>query len=170
MHKIFAMAIFTTREKVGKTTKAVAIVLCQSTAPFHSPLPCGKLLWKNLLRMWKSMSFQQVFRFFPNLPFPVEKQPPRTPNNRPGLVTGLLRHRGQSVFLRQKKGKKLGTLIKMLSKTVCRPGPPQNICEVSTKIAVGINFPLRGILSYIPSIHRRNTHAGKSRNLRRKHS
>jgi len=27
---------------------------------------CGKLLWKNMWRMWKSMSFQQVFGLLSN--------------------------------------------------------------------------------------------------------
>ena len=67
------MAKFTTREKVGNLSQFVTIMLCQSPQPVHNPGGCGKLLWKNLLRMWKSASYQQVFRVSQNPPRPVEK-------------------------------------------------------------------------------------------------
>jgi len=31
---------------------------------FYPDFPCGKPLWKNLWRMWKTQGYQQVFRFF----------------------------------------------------------------------------------------------------------
>ena len=56
------MGIITGGEKIGKREQFVEIDYvnpgCISTAPF----PCGKVLWKNMWRMWKSVSFQQLFR------------------------------------------------------------------------------------------------------------
>ena len=72
LHKFPALVKTTTCEKVGKREKCVESFYvnqkCFST--FHNT--CGKPLWKRLWRMWKTMGYQQIFRFFPIHSPPVE--------------------------------------------------------------------------------------------------
>ena len=58
------MVIITTCEKMGKMLKAVASFYVNQNCISPQPVRCGKLLWKSLWRMWKTIGFQQVFRFF----------------------------------------------------------------------------------------------------------
>ena len=61
LHKAFPVVKTTTVEKIGKLSRGrcrrYVNFLCIST--FSTP--CGKLLWKNLWRLWKTGSYQQVF-------------------------------------------------------------------------------------------------------------
>ena len=65
LYRFFSVVKTTTCEKVGKSAKGVAYFYVNQKwiSTFHSA--CGKPLWKRLWRMWKTMSYQQIFRFFP---------------------------------------------------------------------------------------------------------
>ena len=51
----------TEREKVGKSVKQVEKTYVNRPCMLTGPVDCGKPLWKRLWRMWKTVSFQQVF-------------------------------------------------------------------------------------------------------------
>ena len=144
LHKDFPLGKITTCEKMGKTVNPVAKALCQSTASPFFTHPCGKLLWKNLLRMWKSVSYQQVFRSFTKSPFPVENPASRPSISLPTSPAGALRHRASGISFRLFRTKKLKALRKMLSKNRRAPGGRKNLCEHSTNFSPCINFPLPG--------------------------
>ena len=72
LHKDYNMVKITAREKVGNGSKAVVSFYVNQKCISAAPRPCGKPLWKNLWRMWKTPCFQQVFRPFGNLSHPVE--------------------------------------------------------------------------------------------------
>ena len=57
------MVKITTGEKIGNLFLFVENYYVNQTHLFHTPAGCGKPLWKKLWRMWKSVSFQQLFRF-----------------------------------------------------------------------------------------------------------
>ena len=72
MHKQTPVVKTTGGEKVTILSQSVASFYVNQPCISTTPAACGKLLWKNLLRMWKTMSFQQVFPFLvPGTP-PVE--------------------------------------------------------------------------------------------------
>ena len=104
-------------EKVGNPTKAVASFYVKPDR-ISTPLPrCGKLLWKNLWRMWKTIGFQQVFRL-------SVQELPLWINLHNGLhnigykaVTTMLRYRRPTVPSTRKSPKLFASLEKMLSKT-----------------------------------------------------
>jgi hypothetical protein len=64
MHKGAAVVKITTAEKVGNPSKPVASFYVNQKTNIHNLPSCGKLLWKNLWTMWKTIGFQQVFRSF----------------------------------------------------------------------------------------------------------
>lgn len=73
LHKSAPVVKITRGEKVGKLSKTVASFYVNLGCISTTGPGCGKPLWKNLWRVWKTLSFQQVFRLFPLLPPPVEK-------------------------------------------------------------------------------------------------
>ena len=73
LHSFPCVVKSTEREKVGNPAKAVEAFYVNRKC-ISTPFPtCGKLLWTTLWRMWKTASYQQVFRLFPNPASPVEK-------------------------------------------------------------------------------------------------
>ena len=50
--------------KTGKKVGICRNQLCKPKCIRFAHSPCGKALWKKLWRMWKSMSFQQLFSLF----------------------------------------------------------------------------------------------------------
>jgi hypothetical protein len=64
MHKEKAVVKTTDCEKVGKSEKKVDSDYVNRFCISTGPVCCGKLLWKSLWRMLKTMSFQQLFRCF----------------------------------------------------------------------------------------------------------
>ena len=128
------MAKFTTGEKIGILSNAVTFALCKSPSP-HYPLPhCGKLLWKNLWRMWKSMSFQQVFLILFQAPPPVDNFPFFPHKDSPLQPISMLRYRRFGAVFPQNPVKKLGSLRKMLSKNCRHTVSPIIFCEIRQKI------------------------------------
>jgi len=77
LHKENAVVKNTTREKVGSGSKNVGYFYVNFSGCPHPPPGCGKLLWRKLWRMWKTLSFQQVFAPLPNSPAPVDNAPVR---------------------------------------------------------------------------------------------
>ena len=74
LHKRSSVVIFTTREKIGIPSKGRSHTYV-NPRPLSTALPtCGKPLWRNLWRMWKTPGYQQVFCFFP-LPAPAVEKP-----------------------------------------------------------------------------------------------
>jgi hypothetical protein len=55
---------FHTRENMAKPSKPVREDYVNQTELSTIHTACGKPLWKTLWRMWKTMSYQQVFRLF----------------------------------------------------------------------------------------------------------
>ena len=51
----------TERKKVRKSVKRVEKTYVNRSCMLTGPVDCGKLLWKRLWRMWKTVSFQQEF-------------------------------------------------------------------------------------------------------------
>ena len=73
LHNFTPVVKSTACEKVGNPAKAVEAFYVNRKC-ISTPIPtCGKLLWTTLWRMWKTASYQQVFRSFPNPASPVEK-------------------------------------------------------------------------------------------------
>ena len=73
LHNFTPVVKSTACEKVGNPAKAVEAFYVNRKC-ISTPIPtCGKLLWRTLWRMWKTASYQQVFRLFPNPASPVEK-------------------------------------------------------------------------------------------------
>ena len=70
--RIWPIVKFTTLEKIGIWSDPVEIFYVNLQCISSFSHPCGKPLWKTLWRMWKSMSFQQVFVSFPLCPPDVE--------------------------------------------------------------------------------------------------
>ena len=134
LHKDSAVVIITTREKVGKMLKAVASFYVNQKCISTTHARCGKLLWKSLWRMWKTLGYQQVFRTFG-----FSRSMWRSPhtglhNSGYNPVTGALRHRIYPAFTARIRVKKFSSLKKMLSKPVSPPPPPEIFCEKSPKI------------------------------------
>jgi len=77
LHKENTVVKNTTREKVGSGSKNVGYFYVNSSDCPHPLRGCGKPLWRKLWRMWKTMSFQQVFALLPNPPAPVDNAPAR---------------------------------------------------------------------------------------------
>ena len=73
LHKDFPVVKNTTREKVDNPSNTVGSFYVNPHTFSTACRACGKSLWKNLLRMWKTMSYQQVFSLFPVCVLPVEK-------------------------------------------------------------------------------------------------
>ena len=60
------VVIFTARKKIGFLSLSVERNYVNRFLHTFHQHPCGKALWTTLWIMWKTMSFQQVFRFFEN--------------------------------------------------------------------------------------------------------
>ena len=73
LHKGVPVVINTEGEKVGKMGKRVDSDYVKRFCISTGVVDCGKLLWKRLWRMWKTMSFQQVFGPFPKSQGAVDK-------------------------------------------------------------------------------------------------
>ena len=67
---------------------------------------CGKPLWKSLWRMWKTPSYQQVFRCLEKRPQPVEKLHTALHNGPETWIMSMLRHRVHLIFWKQKLSQK----------------------------------------------------------------
>ena len=50
--------------KNGNKNEETVTILCQLRPAKKFEKRCGQLLWKTLWRMWKTHSYQQVFRLF----------------------------------------------------------------------------------------------------------
>ena len=73
LHKNIAVVKITGVEKVGKVSMGVAYDFVNRGIRGWNGRDCGKLLWRNLWRLWKSIGFQQVFRGFEREGAGVEK-------------------------------------------------------------------------------------------------
>ena len=81
--KIHNLVIITTCEKIRIRSLPVKQLYVNQITDIHNVDSCGKLLWKTVWTMWKTLSFQQVFRFFPESPSHVENSlspPPAHPS------------------------------------------------------------------------------------------
>lgn len=102
---------FQVDQKVHETAKTVGsrrMLLCKQNGKgsnLSTTGPgCGQVVWITLLRMWKTMSFQQLFGF---PPFPAGRwKTLSTPVQNPQLSTGgaWLRHRAAPKKYREKSG------------------------------------------------------------------
>ena len=72
LHKEKAVVKKTRVKKVGKRGKDVESDYVNRKCIISPPPDCGKPLWKSLWRMWKTSSFQQLFRFCRTCPPVVE--------------------------------------------------------------------------------------------------
>ena len=99
-------------------SKGVASFYVNQNRIFHTLLPCGKLLWKNLWRMWKTIGFQQVFRFLPSGGRVWKSLHIGLHNIGYKAVTAMLRHRRAEDLSIRKSAKLFASLEKMLSKAV----------------------------------------------------
>ena len=65
-------------EKIGNLSNPAVLFYVNPKALSTPPRPCGKVLWTTMWRMWKSISFQQLFGPFED-PLPaVENSPAAT--------------------------------------------------------------------------------------------
>jgi hypothetical protein len=132
LHSIFPVVKTTTREKVGILSNPVGNDYVNWSCIRPGPIPCGKLLWKNLWRMWKTAGFQQVFRCFPQKLPPVERlvySPVYFPVFTNRFRVTLPDNRKQ---LQNISHKKVGKPQKMLSKNRGRFWGCQIFCEKDT--------------------------------------
>ncbi len=58
------------------------MILCQSRAVKKLDFPCGERLWISLWKMWKTPSYQQVFRLFTQKPPGVGKMEDFSPEKK----------------------------------------------------------------------------------------
>ena len=72
LHKHLPCGNYYDPRKSGKCVEGCHLLLCQSHILSTAAEGCGKPLWKNLWRMWKTPSYQQVFCLFPMTPPAVE--------------------------------------------------------------------------------------------------
>ncbi len=146
MHKNFPMVKTTTGPKVGRPPERAPFFYVNRKQISTAPPSWGKGLWKNLWKMWKTQSFQQVFFSLP---------PPARPRSPGGPVCIISPKPGQRVMLRyrqreksscKKPGKKFLFWGKALSNFGAGPAAAGFFCEKHPKIFSGMFFRLRGIL------------------------
>ena len=107
--------------------------LCKLPFFFRRPGPCGKPLWKKMWRMWKSMSFQQIFAPSEKPPGYVDNSPVRLhPYASRSRKTGLRQWK-----FRERNGRKAKKLFEYPSnvsvKTFSSLSLPHNFCEFLQK-------------------------------------
>ena len=136
----------TIREKVGNCPDRVVSFYVNQNWISTTHCACGKPLWKNLWRMWKTQSFQQVFCPFGFPPLLVETMHIRLHNLWFGCGTVMLRRRREANPWQKKGAKKFTKCKKSVSKFVVVSACPQYFCEKPLKIFPGIIRQLWGIL------------------------
>lgn len=94
---------------------------------------CGKGLWKNLWRLWKSVGFQQLFRVFPTLHLPQKPCIGRCINDYIKKIIKLCRH-SNSAARWKIFGKKLAKCQMNRRETGWNPDTGKIICGKFTNL------------------------------------
>ena len=108
----------TTRGKVGNLSKGVESFYVNQNCISTARPACGKPLWKNLWRLWKTMSYQQEFLLFPFCPLLVEKSAYIHVYSLSRRNRGRVTSPSAGSRYRKNTGKKLSSCQKTLSKAV----------------------------------------------------
>ena len=128
LHKKLPVVIITTLGKVDDLSRRGSPVMSILPALPHPWGGCGKLLWINLWRMWKTPGYQQVFLFLPGA---------GAVENAPVLVCitsffpeprSALRHRGNWKPFPENRRKMFHFCENRPSKPFCVRGSEQIFC------------------------------------------
>lgn len=162
----------TTRGKVGNPSKRVGSFYVNQNCISTACPACGKPLWKNLWRLWKTLSYQQDFLLFSFFAFLVEKSAYIHAYSVLRPKTGRVTSPSEGSRYRKNIGEKLSSC-----KKCCRKPLALSLnCEKFVKNRQRMIWRFRGILerngngSSISQYHHTGgCHAGKSRDMRRQH-
>ena len=133
LHKENPMVKFTACEKVGKASNQICIFYVNPPCISPTECSCGKPLWKNLWRMWKTHSYQQYSQRSPQ-PDSLWKTMYTPMNNfvtilKPSGLCRVCTHPTSE----KNPGKKLDSSGKMLSNLRCPFRRRRFFCGIPTK-------------------------------------
>ena len=123
----------TTRPKVGNPSKADESFYVNQNCISTACPACGKPLWKNLWRLWKTLSYQQDFLLFSFFAFLVEKSAYIHAYSVLRPKTGRVTSPSEGSRYRKNIGEKLSSCKKMLSKAIDAFSQLWKICEKPPK-------------------------------------